>query len=298
MSVRRALLVIETSLLLALVTAGDARGESDFWEEMANPGIREYRELVSSGRERIDAGDYRQALEGLERARALLPGEAPAHGWAAYALSRMGDAARAVEAWDRALATGDTVYQEERLAFECAATYAQAGRFDDAAEVYGEMLSRGVDDQRRGAVLVNLGDMISAGSCDAVTEAIELYQEAVRDYPDHAGAHWRLAAALARTGQTDEAELELAAALRLDPQWQSLGQSGATIFPTNDLHIYRAMGWEHLGHATQARNEWQAYLDGGGSQGCWAEAARARVRALSTRTASPAGPRPAGGRPR
>jgi pentatricopeptide repeat protein len=291
-SVRRELLVLGPSLLLVLFAAArDARGESEFWEEMANPGIRQYRELVAAGRERIDAGDYRLALEGLERARTLMPNEAPAHAWAAYALSRTGDAARAVEAWDRALAVGDAVYLDERLAFECAAGYAQVGRFDDAGEVYGQMLSRGVSHQVRAAVLVNLGDMISAGSCDGLNEAIELYQEAVRDYPDHAGAHWRLAAALMRAGQADEGELELGAALRLDPQWQSLGQGGASIFPTYDLHLYRALGWEHLGHATQARDEWQAYLDGGGSQGCWAETARARIQAaVSTR--------PAGGRPR
>lgn len=303
---RRTLLVLETSLVLAIVAvAGDVRGESDFWEEMANPGIRQYRELVAAGRERIDAGDYRLALEALERARALLPAEAPAHAWAAYALSRTGETARAAEAWDRAVAAGEGVFQEERLALECAASFAQVGRFDDAAEVYGQLLSRGVTHSARAAVLVNLGDMISASSCDGVQEAIELYQEAVRDYPDHAGAHWRLAAALERAGQADEAAIELTAALRLDPQWQSLGQSGSPIFPTCDLHLYRALGWEHLGHATQARDEWQAYLDGGGAQGCWADAARARIQALSARptgarppAAPGAGARPGAGRPR
>jgi pentatricopeptide repeat protein len=287
-SVRRGLVFLGAGIALAIATApGAARGESDFWEEMANPGIREYREIVAGARARVEAGEYQQAVSGLERARALLPGEAPAHSWAAYALSRLGDLDRAVPAWDQALAAGRFVLEDERLAFECAAAFAQVGRFDDAAEIYSQMLSRGVSPPNRAAVLVNLGDMVIAGSCDGLSEATELFQEAVRDYPDHAGAHWRLAGALYRAGQADEAAVEVASALRLDPQWQSLTQSGASIYPTCDLHLYRALGWEHLGHGGQARDEWQAYLDGGGARGCWADLARGRVQTLSTRPLRP-----------
>lgn len=277
--------MVTTSLVLAIVAlTGVAQGESDFWEEMANPGILEYRALLTSGRERIEAGDYQQALESLERARVLIPGEASAHGWVAYAQSRMGQQQQAAQACDRALELDvGAILDEERLALECAASFARSGRFQDAAEIHGQMLARGVSVLHRAAVLVTMGDMLIAGSCDGLDAAIELFQEAVRDYPIHPGAHWRLAGALHRQGAADEGDVEIAAALRLDPQWQSLTQDGASIFPAYDLHLFRALGWEHLNHTDQARSEWQSYLDGGGSEGCWADFARNHLSSLGRR---------------
>lgn len=271
-----------TSLVLAVVaSAGVAHGESDFWEEMSNPGIIEHRALMATGRERIEAGDYQQALETLERACVLLPNEASAYAWIAYAQSQMGQQDRAAISWDRALELdASVVLDEEQLAFECTTSFARAGRFQDAAEIHGQLLARGVSVLFRARVLVTMGDMLTAGSCDGLDAAIGLFQEAVRDYPDHAGAHWRLAGALHRQGATEEGDVEIAVALRLDPQWQSLTQGGADIFPAHDLFLFRALGWEHLGHNDQARTEWQSYLDGGGSDGCWADFARAHLSSL------------------
>ena len=277
--------VLTPFFVLALVTISSAaRGESDFWEEMANPGILRYRELVSSGREAIDAGDYTQALESLEQARVLLPNDATAYSWIGYAQSRMGQHEEAVQACQRALQIdAPSVLDEERLAFQCATSHAQTGRNREAAELQGQMLARGVSLLYRAAVLVSMGDMLVASSCDGLDAAIELFQEAVRDYPDHAGAHWRLAAALIRSGADEEGRVELAASVRLDPQWQSLMQGGAPVLPAYDIHLFRALGWEQLGHDDQARSEWQAYLDAGGNESCWADLARNHLANLARR---------------
>lgn len=262
------------------ILAWPAQAESDFWEEMANPGIRAYRESLTAGLELINAGDYVGATALLTEAVASMPDEAPAHAWLAYVLSRTGRHEEAVPVWERARVLDEELFDEERLSLEYANCLAQLGRFQEAAEVHGRMLARGVSSRYRSSVLITMGDLLVAASCDGVDEAIELFQDAVRDYPDDAGGHWRLAAALHRAGRPEEGETELAVALRLDPQWGTFAQSGFVMYPAYEVHFFRALGWEHLGHESQARNEWRLYLEAGGAEGCWADLARAHQREL------------------
>lgn len=249
---------------------------------MANPGIHEYHELVAQGRELINAGAYDQAANLLSQATSQMEDEAPAHAWLAYALSKMTRHEEALGSWQRARSIDDELLEEEQLALQYAHSLAELGRYGDAAEVHGRLLARGVSTRYRASVLVTMGDLLIAGSCDAVDEAIELFLDVVRDYPDEPGGHWRLAAALYRAGRADEGDSELAVALRLDPQWGAFSQSGFVIYPAYDVHLFRALGWEHLGHDEQARREWQRYLDAGGGQGCWADMARSHMEGLES----------------
>lgn len=274
-------LALITVLAATFTAAGAAEAESDFWEEMANPGITVYRTLVTGAVGRIDAGDYGRALVDLEQARALMPDEGAAWAWTAYAQSRAGQLEQAVQSWERVRALDPQVLDNQRLAIESARSLGAVGRFGDAAEVYGQLLSRGVAPRHRAGVLVQMGDMIVAGSCDDLDEAIDLFQEVVRDYPDHTGAHWRLAAALIRSGREDEAEVELTTALRLDPQWQTFSRAGFTLHPAEDVHFFRALGWEHLGNVEQAQREWRVFIEASGDDGCWTELASERLSALT-----------------
>ncbi len=278
--------IVSSILFFALLFASSpVRAESQFWEEMATPGITEYRSLVAEARELFDRGDRRSALERLERAQRLLPDQPAAHAWAGSLLTRSDRFEDATRAWDRVLALDPSFLEgEESLAFDCTIAFARVGRYRQAAELYSGMLARGVSDQLRPVVLVNMAEMLIAASCEGLDEAIDLYQEAVRDSPDRAGAQWGLGAALARAGRDEEAEVALAAAVRLDPQWTTFSRSGSFFVPPYDIHFYRALGWEQIGNHAQARLEWQTYLEAGGAEGCWNEIARAHLQALEGRS--------------
>jgi tetratricopeptide (TPR) repeat protein len=268
--------------LLAL--SNSARAETSFWEEMATPGITEYRTYVTEARELIDRGEHEQALAALRRARELLPDQALADAWAGYALTLLGRYDEAVAAWERVLSLEPALLDEEVLAFECTIALARVGRYQQASEIYNQMLVLGVSAQRRSLVLVNLAEMLVAASCDGLDDAIDLYHEAVREDPDRAGAQWGLGAALSRAGRDEEARVALATAVRLDPQWTTFTREGSFFVPPYDIHFYRALGWEQLGNRDQALLEWQTYLDSGGAEGCWSEVARSHQRELGRRS--------------
>lgn len=265
-------------LLSTLIPRAEA--ESAFWEEMATPGITDYRSLVSEGRDLIGRGELQRAVENLRLAQQRLPDQPSAHCWMGYALTRLARYEEAVLAWDRALAIDPTLLEDESLMFECSVCFARAGRYGRTSEIYRRMLSHGVSANLRPLVLVNLAEMLVAASCDDLETAIELYFEAVRDYPDRAGAHWGLGAALVRAGREDEATPELATALRLDPQWTTFTRSGNFFVPPYDRHFYQALGWEQNGDRERAANEWEVYLESGGAEGCWAEVARSHLTRL------------------
>jgi len=277
-----ALLVATTP---GLARAEAARGpETNFWAEMATPGLSEYRVLVAGAQERIRSADHEGALVSLRRATALLPDEAPAHLWSAYCLTMVERHDEALVHWERAVALDSTVLDEETLAFRFTITLARVSRYRQAADLYGQMLARGVSAGLRPIVLLNMADMVVAASCEGLDEAIELYEECARDYPDMASGHWGLAAALFRAGRQEEATREMETAARLDPQWRAVNGQDVFFVPDFEVHLYRALGWQQRDNPGQARLEWDAYLDGGGAEGCWPEASRQAREALDRPT--------------
>jgi pentatricopeptide repeat protein len=269
-----------TALMSLLAIAAPVRSESQFWEEMATPGITEYRAAVSTARGLIAAGDAQRALVELEGARQRLPDRPEAHCWTALALGRLERFEEAARAWDHALEIDPGLLGDESLSFECTICFARIGRYSDATDIYRRMIARGVSPQLNGVVLVNMAEMLVAASCDGLDAAIELYQEAVRNDPDRAGAHWGLGAALVRAGRAEEAAAELAVAQRLDPQWTSFSRPGTFFVPPYDRYFYQALGWEQVGNRERAASEWETYLRSGGAEGCWADTARAHLEAL------------------
>jgi pentatricopeptide repeat protein len=186
----------------------------------------------------------------------------------------------AIASWQRSLAIDSSPLDDENIAFRYTITLARVGRYQEAAELYERMLSSGVSQELRPIVLLNMADMIVATSCGGLDEAIELYQECVRDYPNEASGHWGLAAALFRAGRAEQATRELAAAERLDSRWRSVNGPDVFFVPAYEVHLYRALGWQQRGNPGQARLEWQAYLEGGGSGGCWGELAQRTMEGL------------------
>jgi pentatricopeptide repeat protein len=276
-------------VLLLCLSGGPARGESHFWQEMAMPGSTEYLSLVSAAEERIRVSDPASALADLRRAAALLPARAEAHAWLGYCLSMLEQHEDALAAWQLALAADRASLDSEPLAFRRTITLARLGRYREAAEIYSLMLSRGVGPDLRSTVLLNMADMLVAASCDGLDQAIELYEECVRDYPAEAGGHFGLGAALFRAGRTVEAQRELEAASRLDPAWRSLNGPDVFFVPSYEIHLYRALAYDRRGSEAQARAEWQAYLDGGGASGCWADLVRAALSTPSPQSRAPRG---------
>jgi pentatricopeptide repeat protein len=238
---------------------------------MTNPGITQYRDLIGQATQALATGTFEAALPALNRAAALLPRESAAVAWRAYVLSKLGRFDEAVVQWQEARQRGARLVDDERWAFECTVSLARVGRYAEAAELYGQMLARGVSSERRATVLVNLADMLVLANCPDLTEAVELYREAVRAYPHFPAAHWGLAAALVRTGEPEEAQAELAAAMRLDPQWQSFSNPSLFLVPPAVIHLHRALGWNHLGHHAEAERELQAHLAGASDDACRVE---------------------------
>ena len=248
--------------------------ETGFWEEMATPGITEYRVHIAAAQERIRAADHEGALVSLRRAVVMLPDQAEGHLWTAYCESMLERHEEALRSWERAVSIDRTVLDDETISFRFTITLARVGRYQQAARIYEQLLARGVSPALRPIVLLNMGDMLVAASCDGLDEAIDLYQECARDYPDMAGCHWGLAAALFRDGRRDEADQELSTAERLDSQWRSLNSEDVFFVPSYEVHLYRALGWHGRGNPGQARLELDEYLEGGGAQGCWSDLIR------------------------
>jgi len=268
----------------AIVTmASTSWAESAFWEEMITPGITEYGEHVEAAGDHIRQGEYEAALGRLELARARLPQHAPAHAWSGFALSKLGRFEEAVVRLERAVTLDADVIDDETLGFAWSVALAKAGRFEAAYEASARILARGPSPGLRPIALINAADMLVASSCGRLDEAIDLYEEAARDYPSRADAHWGLGAALFRAGRDEESRREIATAVRLDPQWLSILGDEVFFTPPEEAHLYRALGWEVLANITQSRQEWTTYLESLGPDACWGEAARGRLQALRGR---------------
>lgn len=249
---------------LAEAAAALERGESAAAEEAyrrlvgSHPGLVEAhdglaRALTAQGRSRkaaavlfrlgeglLEGGDYPAAAGYLERAVALAPGAAAAHGLLGRALlldqafeQGGGHLERAVELGDRSLATrlylasalwenGRTEEAEELLRKLAAESGAFAprhqlgrlllwqGRYAEAVEVLATLAPG-----RRRGVDVELDLAQALEGAERIDEALAAYRRVVALEPERSPARYRLALLLHRSGQRQAGDREMAAFRRL-----------------------------------------------------------------------------------
>jgi len=196
-------------------------------ELLARADPEDHRTHGLSAMTLFDLGRNDEALEGMDRAVALNPGNANGHMWRGVVLGALGRREEAVAAYDRAKALDPA---DPATLLNLGTTLSNAfgeheaalAAFDRAAAL--DALSPGVQ-SNRGVVLDRLGRLEEAR--DAYRRALELGPAHGNADPSRRGVlsareaealgHARLGDVLLRLGEVDEGSAELDRAVELDP---------------------------------------------------------------------------------
>ena len=169
--------------------------------------------------------------------------------------------------------------------FSLAVSLARLGRSDDELVAYRRWLAREWSNTDRAVGLSNLAEgLMAAGH---IEEAIASYRDAIAHDYDNALAHWGLAVALDRSGDSNGALLEAGVALLLDPRAMQLDSPAVFFIPAYDQHWYHALGWmAGAVHAAGTSGEsfswrhavsrWDQYLSEASADDRWLPIARLR----------------------
>ncbi len=177
--------------------------------------------------------------------------------------------------------------QRAGVLFQLGIAFTMLDRFVEARDAYRTLLDLPLANSTRGLALCNLAEIETY--LHAPDDSIAHYQACVAIIPGYDGGLWGLASALDREGREYEARDAAQHALSIDPAAESLTSSSVFYTPAYEVHYYLGLAREAQGRNAEALQEWQRYLDAGGSRDTWARRAEAHVRALSrsrTRAAS------------
>jgi protein O-mannosyl-transferase len=157
------------------------------------------------------ASFWRDSIALWERAAAIGPPNAVAHGHLGHAYAGAGRYDDAIARYNAALAL-DPNY--ELAYFDLGLALSRLGRGDEAIDAFQRALA--LRPTLAGARYQIANRILRKGRVD---EAIALYREAIRDEPELAEAHYDLAVLLVERGDTDEAISHYEAAIRARPRY-------------------------------------------------------------------------------
>lgn len=157
------------------------------------------------------ASFWRDSVALWERAVAVGPPNAVAHGHLGHAYADAGRFDDALARYNSALAL-DPNY--ELAYFDLGLALSRLGRGDEAIDAFQRALA--LRPTLAGARYQIANRILRKGRVD---EAIALYREAIRDEPELAEAHYDLAVLLAERGDTEEAISHYEAAIRARPRY-------------------------------------------------------------------------------
>ena len=191
---------------LAAATAAAPRRNAESRRSRSSPS----RSLSCSASWR-QASFWRDSIALWERAAAIGPPNAVAHGHLGHAYAGAGRYDDAIARYNAALAL-DPNY--ELAYFDLGLALSRLGRGDEAIDAFQRALA--LRPTLAGARYQIANRILRKGRVD---EAIALYREAIRDEPELVEAHYDLAVLLVERGETDEAISHYEAAIRARPRY-------------------------------------------------------------------------------
>jgi tetratricopeptide (TPR) repeat protein len=231
---------------LGVLTArrnADYRSELTIWGDTVAKRPDNARARNGFGLALDRAGRLPEAIQNLETASRLLPGDSEALDNLGVSLEHAGRNAEAIQHYEAALRLkpgfpeahnnlGNALLRDGRIPeaigqyqttlrlrpdfaeayYNLAGAFDRAGRTAEAIQNYETALRLKPDYVE---ARINLGNVLHRAGRNA--EAIRQYETALKINPEHAMAHYDLGVALDRTGRTPEAIQHYVAALRLQP---------------------------------------------------------------------------------
>ncbi|HKQ69057.1 MAG TPA: tetratricopeptide repeat protein [Polyangiaceae bacterium] len=154
--------------------------------------------------------------------------------------SDLGDDKRAAPVLESALAEAPEGPVAVRAWFSLGVSYTRLGRPDDEIRAWDEFLRRETHVPHRADALSNRAEaLMLTGRLPA---AIADYRASIGLHPDDVMAHWGLAVALDRNGDTLGAMAEARAAITYDPLDQKMTSDSVFFVPSYELYWYEGVG--------------------------------------------------------
>ena len=161
--------------------------------------------------ERLNRGQYKEALESIDRALKLKPDGYELHNLRGLILYTAGEPENALEEYERTLELNGYFTDAHNNA---GAALAALGRTDEALAEF-ELVLKDPRYQAREKVYVNMADVHASES--RWEEAVADYRRALIIKPDYVGAHFKMGKALLELGRPGEARAAFDEVVRLRP---------------------------------------------------------------------------------
>jgi tetratricopeptide (TPR) repeat protein len=155
-------------------------------------------------------------------------------------LSQLSDYGRATPVLETALHEAPNHPLATEAYYSLAICYAKQSRPEEEIRAYDDFLRRETDSTARAMALSNRGE--AQMLLGRVSTAIADYRASLALEPDGVLAHWDLAVALDRSGDTPGAMVEAKAAITFDPLDQQLESPNVFFMPPYDRYWYEGLG--------------------------------------------------------
>ena len=233
------------------------------WDEIAHPHPRRCSQLVDEATRRGDAKEWNAAIRAARSAAALCPADRGVLQRAGETLLGGREYAEALQHLERARALADRAVlpreQELALAFHLGFAREVTGDLEGAIVEHRHLEAMGgLATPNQYLVHYNLGDELMATG--RLAEAIEEYRRAVTLSPGRPVVRLALAVALDRDEQIDQSRAELSGVLALDPELRNLNGEDYVFVPAAEVHYYRALALLERGSTAEARLALRTFL--------------------------------------
>jgi tetratricopeptide (TPR) repeat protein len=279
----RAILIALSSISLCLFAVEASAQPASFWADSIRPGVAEAESLRRNLRAliaaQVDRATLLLALPIADRAARLSPDDPEIVYLRARILYDLERWREAVEALEPLITAAPRAPLVTEIALVLGVALTRLDRFADAAAAYRVFLDEEVWPLRRAIALTNLAETHIAQ--EQLQLALDCFREALATDATYSLAYFGMAVALDRLGEQGRAREVMLQGLTVGMGLSELSNPDVFYVPQWEIHYYRALAQEALGQPDRALEEWQAFLEGGGDDGPYAETVRGHLRRLS-----------------